>query len=79
MFPWLKPWLKDVARVMKNVGENLKEMRGCIKNLQETLNPQDSRGFVDSFLIYQQNAEVKCHPFLSIINKSSTVIWKVTH
>ncbi|XP_031420559.1 cytochrome P450 2K1-like [Clupea harengus] len=57
MFPWLKPWLKDVARVMKNVGENLKEMRGCIKNLQETLNPQDSRGFVDSFLTYQQNAE----------------------
>ncbi|KAG5280383.1 hypothetical protein AALO_G00088480 [Alosa alosa] len=57
LFPWLKPWLKDVVHVMKNVGENIKEMQGYIRNLQDTLNPQDSRGFVDSFLIRQQNTE----------------------
>lgn len=58
MFPYLKPWLKDVASLLSGSGENFKEIKGYVKSLHETLNSTDSRGFIDSFLIHKQNTEV---------------------
>ncbi|KAL2101311.1 hypothetical protein ACEWY4_003072 [Coilia grayii] len=57
MLPWLKPLLRNVSYVLKNIADNLKEIQSYINNLQETLNPQDSRGFIDSFLIRRQSEE----------------------
>lgn len=61
MFPWLKPWVKNLKQMLKNSEVHVKEMKRIINGLQETLNPQELRGFVDSFLVRKQSAEVS-HP-----------------
>ncbi|XP_031420565.1 cytochrome P450 2K1-like isoform X1 [Clupea harengus] len=57
MFPWLKPWVKNLKQMLKNSEVHVKEMKRIINGLQETLNPQELRGFVDSFLVRKQSAE----------------------
>ncbi|XP_063045973.1 cytochrome P450 2K1-like [Engraulis encrasicolus] len=57
MFPWMKALLTTIPHVIKNVRDNLRDIDSCVNNVRETLNPQDSRCFVDSFLINQQNKE----------------------
>uniref|UniRef100_A0A673N1R2 Cytochrome P450 2K1-like n=1 Tax=Sinocyclocheilus rhinocerous TaxID=307959 RepID=A0A673N1R2_9TELE len=54
-FPWLGPLLKSKRIIVKNIIQNREQMMKLIKALQETLNPHDRRGFVDSFLIRKQN------------------------
>ncbi|GAA6066952.1 cytochrome P450 2K1-like [Tachysurus ichikawai] len=57
MFPWLGCWLKDWKLIMKKRKHNLKQIKELVKNLEETLNLEESRGLVDSFLIRKKNAE----------------------
>ncbi|XP_073693222.1 cytochrome P450 2K16 [Garra rufa] len=57
MFPFLGPWLKNLRLLMKHLALDIKEVSELVNSLRETLNPQDLRGFVDSFLLRMQNAE----------------------
>ncbi|XP_050961654.1 cytochrome P450 2K1-like [Labeo rohita] len=57
IFPWLGLFLKNKKNVLNNILQNRQQMMKLINALQETLNPHDSRGFVDSFLIRKQNDE----------------------
>ncbi|XP_048846361.1 cytochrome P450 2K1-like isoform X2 [Brienomyrus brachyistius] len=57
MFPRLRPWLKVWTTLMNTIEVSLEQERGLIRKLQETLNSEDKRGFVDAFLLRQQ--EVK--------------------
>ncbi|XP_048846357.1 cytochrome P450 2K1-like [Brienomyrus brachyistius] len=57
IFPRLRPWLKVWTSLMNTMEENIEQQRGLIRKLQETLNAEDKRGFVDAFLLRQQ--EVK--------------------
>ncbi|KAK2829236.1 hypothetical protein Q7C36_017226 [Tachysurus vachellii] len=57
MFPWLGCWLKDWKLIMKKRKQNLKQIKELVKNLEETLNLEETRGLVDSFLIRKKNAE----------------------
>ncbi|XP_061083931.1 cytochrome P450 2K1-like isoform X1 [Conger conger] len=58
MFPWLRwccGWrLVNRSQILKNTEDNIEEIMGLAQGLKETLNPQDLRGFVDSFLVRQQ-------------------------
>ncbi|XP_051987312.1 cytochrome P450 2K6-like [Xyrauchen texanus] len=54
MFPWLRPFVKNQKQIVNNLRDNYKESEKLIKGLLKTLNPQDPRGFADSFLIQQQ-------------------------
>ncbi|XP_051744222.1 cytochrome P450 2K1-like [Ctenopharyngodon idella] len=58
MFPFLGPWLKNWRLLMKNLELDIKEVSELVNSLRQTLNPQDLRGVVDSFLIRKQTAEV---------------------
>lgn len=58
MFPWLGRWLKDRKLIVKNCEQNLKKIKELVDNLEETLNFEETRGLVDSFLIRKKNAEV---------------------
>ncbi|XP_052409439.1 cytochrome P450 2K1-like [Carassius gibelio] len=55
IFPWLGPFLKGKRIIVKNMIQNREQVMKLTKALLETLNPQDRRGFVDSFLIRKQN------------------------
>ncbi|KAG7335140.1 hypothetical protein KOW79_001736 [Hemibagrus wyckioides] len=57
MFPWLGSWLKDWRLVMKKREQNLKQIKELVNNLEETLNFEETRGLVDSFLIRKKKAE----------------------
>ncbi|XP_056608081.1 cytochrome P450 2K1-like [Triplophysa dalaica] len=57
IFPWLGPFLTSKRIVLRNALKNRVEMKRLISDLLETLNPQDSRGFIDSFLIRKQSDE----------------------
>ncbi|XP_062401258.1 cytochrome P450 2K1-like [Sardina pilchardus] len=57
MFPWLGPLLSSWRRLKSKMQEHTDEMRKLIQELQETLNPLEQRGFVDSFLIRKQKEE----------------------
>ncbi|XP_073721219.1 cytochrome P450 2K1-like [Misgurnus anguillicaudatus] len=57
MFPWLGPFLNSKKAILKNALKNIESITQLISELLETLNPQDSRGFVDSFLIRKQSDE----------------------
>nr|XP_055050849.1 cytochrome P450 2K1-like [Misgurnus anguillicaudatus] len=57
MFPWLGPFLNSKKAILKNAHKNIESIKQLIAELLETLNPQDSRGFVDSFLIRKQSDE----------------------
>ncbi|CAL8288559.1 unnamed protein product [Boreogadus saida] len=52
--PWLGQWLRAIRICRKNVNQNQTQMRTLIRALQDTLNPQACRGFVDAFLVRQQ-------------------------
>ncbi|XP_035258826.1 cytochrome P450 2K1-like [Anguilla anguilla] len=58
MFPWLRWccgwWLVNRTQIVKNTEKNLEEISGLVQGLRDTLNSQDLRGFVDSFLVRQQ-------------------------
>ncbi|XP_067237353.1 cytochrome P450 2K1-like isoform X2 [Chanodichthys erythropterus] len=56
-FPWLGPFLNSKRIIVRNVLKNRAEVTKLINELLETLNPQDLRGFVDSFLIRKQSDE----------------------
>ncbi|XP_067312622.1 cytochrome P450 2K1-like isoform X1 [Pseudorasbora parva] len=56
-FPWLGPFLKSKRIIVRNVLKNRVEMTNLITGLLETLNPDDQRGFVDSFLMRKQSEE----------------------
>lgn len=45
-------------RIKKNVSENRGQIMQLIGRLQETLNAQMCRGFVDSYLAHKQKLEV---------------------
>uniref|UniRef100_A0A8C1M6W7 Cytochrome P450, family 2, subfamily K, polypeptide 22 n=1 Tax=Cyprinus carpio TaxID=7962 RepID=A0A8C1M6W7_CYPCA len=55
IFPWLGPLLKNKRLFVKNMIQNREQVMKLIKTLQEALNQQDRRGFVDAFLIRKQN------------------------
>ncbi|XP_053370564.1 cytochrome P450 2K1-like [Clarias gariepinus] len=57
MFPWIGRWLKNWRLIMENYKTNVKQIKKLLDNLEETLNVEDSRCFVDSFLMRQKNAE----------------------
>ncbi|XP_056143539.1 cytochrome P450 2K1-like [Lampris incognitus] len=57
VFPWLDNWVKSWRMMMKNIKMNIREIRGLIRHLKETLNPHMCRGIVDSFLIRKQKEE----------------------
>ncbi|KAJ8362805.1 hypothetical protein SKAU_G00116360 [Synaphobranchus kaupii] len=58
MFPWLRwccdRWLVNRIHILKNTDGNIEDIKGLAQGLKDTLNPQDLRGFVDSFLVRQQ-------------------------
>ncbi|XP_051573113.1 cytochrome P450 2K6-like [Myxocyprinus asiaticus] len=54
MFPWLCPFVKNQKQIMNNLKNNFKESEELINGLLKTLDPQDPRGFADSFLVRQQ-------------------------
>ncbi|KAK9978497.1 hypothetical protein ABG768_020246 [Culter alburnus] len=60
IFPWLGPLLSCKRIVLRNILKNKAEIMKLINELLETLNPQDRRGFVDSFLIRKQSDEQSC-------------------
>ncbi|NP_956806.1 cytochrome P450 2K18 [Danio rerio] len=57
MFPWLGPFLKNKRIVVRNIIQSRVQMTKLITALLETLNPNDPRGFVDSFLIHKLSDE----------------------
>ena len=52
---------------MKNVEDNLDEMKRIISGLKETLNPQMLRGFIDSFLMRKKRLEVYCSSIFTLL------------
>ncbi|XP_061084811.1 cytochrome P450 2K1-like [Conger conger] len=58
VLPWLRwccgRWLVNRTRSLKNIDYNIEEIMELVQGLKDTLNPQDPRGFVDSFLVRQQ-------------------------
>ncbi|XP_061086515.1 cytochrome P450 2K3-like [Conger conger] len=70
MFPWLRwccsRWLVNRAQIFKDNDDNIDEIKGLVQGLKDTLNPQDLRGFVDSFLVQQQEVwKGRTGPWLS--------------
>ncbi|NP_001005963.2 cytochrome P450 2K16 [Danio rerio] len=57
MFPFLGPLLKNWRQLMKNLHLDIEEISELVNGLHQTLNHQDLRGFVDSFLVRKQYAE----------------------
>ncbi|KAK9961643.1 hypothetical protein ABG768_007057 [Culter alburnus] len=57
IFPWVGPFLNSRRILVRNIFKNKAEFMKLINGLLETLNPQDRRGFVDSFLIRKQSDE----------------------
>ncbi|XP_077408817.1 cytochrome P450 2K4-like isoform X2 [Vanacampus margaritifer] len=58
MFPWIGKWFSSEREELRIQGTaNRKQATELIQGLKETLNPQSSRGFVDAFLIRQQQQE----------------------
>ncbi|KAM8844043.1 cytochrome P450 2K1-like [Spinachia spinachia] len=57
MYPWIFQWANNRMRFKRNVAENRKHIKGLIGRLQETLNVEMCRGFVDSFLAHKQKLE----------------------
>lgn len=58
ILPWIGPFLKSRRTLHLNGEENKKQIRELVSGLQETLNPEERRGFVDSFLLRKQSDEV---------------------
>lgn len=58
MFPQLGQFLSGYTLTMKNNEQNQKQIKKLVDNLEKTLNPEETRGLVDAFLICKKNAEV---------------------
>ncbi|KAJ8362845.1 hypothetical protein SKAU_G00116760 [Synaphobranchus kaupii] len=58
IFPWLRWccgwWLVKRTQILKITDDGIENIKGLVQGLKDTLNPQDLRGFVDSFLVRQQ-------------------------
>ncbi|KAF4092605.1 hypothetical protein AMELA_G00022850 [Ameiurus melas] len=57
MFPWLGCWLRNWKLMMKNMEQNKKHIKELLDKLEETLNLEETRGLIDSFLIRKKKAE----------------------
>ncbi|XP_063045962.1 cytochrome P450 2K1-like [Engraulis encrasicolus] len=57
MFPFLGPVLNNWRKLKSKSQEHIAEMRKLINELQDTINPLEQRGFVDSFLMRKQKVE----------------------
>lgn len=71
MFPLLGPLLTNWHKLVSKSKEHIAEMRKLIDELQETLNPDEQRGFVDCFLMRKKKVEVN-----AIHN---TALWMPVH
>lgn len=58
MFPWLERWDSNIKEAQRLTKSNRKQNSLLLSHLKETLNPQMCRGFVDAFLVRQQNLKV---------------------
>ncbi|RXN24167.1 cytochrome P450 2K1-like protein [Labeo rohita] len=57
MCPFLGPWLKTWRTLMENMDSNKRAIKKLVKVLQKTLNPLESRGFIDTFLIQKESIQ----------------------
>ncbi|XP_057678890.1 cytochrome P450 2K1-like isoform X1 [Corythoichthys intestinalis] len=58
MYPWLGKWISWAREELRQMGmANRKQATELIRSLKDTLDPRSSRGFVDAFLIRQQQLE----------------------
>ncbi|XP_035258825.1 cytochrome P450 2K1-like [Anguilla anguilla] len=77
MFPWLRWccgwWLVNRTQILKNFEKNIDEIMGLVKGLKNTLNSQDLRGFVDSFLVRQQEESDQLGSYFHSNNLNYTV------
>ncbi|XP_023666452.2 cytochrome P450 2K1-like isoform X1 [Paramormyrops kingsleyae] len=74
MFPRLGPWLKDWVTLKKNTESNIEQVKSLVKNLQETLNAEDRRCLVDSFLIRQQEIKKSREQEFSYYHEKNLII-----
>ncbi|XP_071390634.1 cytochrome P450 2K1-like [Centroberyx affinis] len=56
MFPWLGKWFGDRRQTLNVNAAHRNQMTKLIRGLEETLNPQMCRGFVDSFLVQSRES-----------------------
>ncbi|KAJ8362816.1 hypothetical protein SKAU_G00116470 [Synaphobranchus kaupii] len=77
MFPWLRwccgRWLVKRTQILKNIDNGIEAIKGLVQGLKDTLNPQDLRGFVDSFLVRQQRESDKPGSYFHNNNLNITV------
>ncbi|XP_030646568.1 cytochrome P450 2K1 [Chanos chanos] len=57
LYPFLGPWLKAWRQLRRNIESNFKEIKERVYSLKDTLDPEDCRGFIDSFLLRKQSEE----------------------
>ncbi|XP_035473806.2 cytochrome P450 2K4 [Scophthalmus maximus] len=57
MFPWLGKFISEKKELIKLVDANKKQHLKLIRSLEETLNPQMCRGFIDAFLVRKNHLE----------------------
>ncbi|KAJ7989879.1 hypothetical protein DPEC_G00309050 [Dallia pectoralis] len=57
IFPWLGPWIKNLKQIKMNAANIKADVMEIVGGLKETLNPEMSRGYVDSFLVRKQSLE----------------------
>lgn len=59
MVPWIGKWFSYPNEFKKAFAANREQQRKLASHLKETLDPKMCRGFVDAFLIHQDNLEVR--------------------
>ncbi|XP_017344236.1 cytochrome P450 2K4 [Ictalurus punctatus] len=57
ILPWIGPFLKNRRTLQVNTKKTRKQVLELVSGLQKTLNREESRGFVDSFLLRKQSDE----------------------
>ncbi|XP_030576818.1 cytochrome P450 2K1-like [Archocentrus centrarchus] len=57
LFPWIGKWFTYPKLFKKSFAANRKHQLKLLSHLKETLNPKMCRGFVDAFLVRQENLE----------------------
>ncbi|KAM9456705.1 cytochrome P450 2K4-like [Clarias gariepinus] len=57
ILPWVGPFLRSLRKLRANAEKNISQVRELVSGLQETLNSDERRGFVDSFLLRKQSDE----------------------
>ncbi|KAJ8361265.1 hypothetical protein SKAU_G00177900 [Synaphobranchus kaupii] len=77
MFPSLRwccdKWLVKRTQFLKNTDTGIEDIKGLVQGLKDTLNPQDCRGFVDSFLVRQQEESDQPGSYFHSNNLNCTV------